>query len=349
MKILFIDISIKGHRLGYLRALANCVNDFVLLLPDDTANIGLPYIPIKSGFDKKRSLKNYLRFVKEIQDLIRSKEITAVHFLCGDALYKFFGFGLRSLDVPTLVTFHHMVFKMVKAISIKRIFKNIDFGIIHTSHLFTELLNRDIKNAVHIEYPVFNKIIDTTIEDSRAYFNLPNSKETPIISVMGGTQYYKGLDILLKALKLVNENFLLFICGPERKFTKDYIEEETNSFKNKVVTNLKFLTDTEFANAINASDIIVLPYRYEFDGASGPLAESVIYRKYIIGSSHGSLGRLIIDNQLGCTFKTEDSIDLAKKLNWILQSDRKWSLKAEEYRMSLKVDYFCSAYRKLYK
>ena len=50
--------------------------------------------------------------------------------------------------------------------------------------------------------------------------------------------------------------------------------------------------------AINACDYIVLPYRYSFDGASGPLVDGVIADKIIIGANHGSLGNLINNNNL---------------------------------------------------
>lgn len=349
MKVLFIDISLNGHRLGYLRALTNSVIHSVMLLPENSEYTNKQYVAIKSGFDKKRNLKNYLGFIKEIRSLIESQDITCVHFLCGDALYRFFGIGLSSLKVPTYITFHHMVFNKVKFYSIKSIFKNIDYGIVHTSSLLKELEKRKIMNVIHIEYPVFNKKINTSVEESCEYFNLPNNKKIPIITVLGGTQRYKGLDLLLNALKLVDEDFILFICGPERDFSKEYIERETISYRGNVVTNLRFLTDLEFANAINASNIIALPYRYEFDGASGPLAESVMYRKYIIGSSHGSLGNIITTNELGCTFITEDFHDLAEKLKLVLSSEYQWSMKAEEYRNSLRVEQFCSAYIKVYE
>lgn len=52
------------------------------------------------------------------------------------------------------------------------------------------------------------------------------------------------------------------------------------------------MTDREFAEVIAASDIIALPYRKKFNGASGPLVEGVYLGKCIIGPNHGNLGKL---------------------------------------------------------
>lgn len=51
-----------------------------------------------------------------------------------------------------------------------------------------------------------------------------------------------------------------------------------------------FLSEEEFAYASEAADIIVLPYRKIFSGASGPLGEGVWKRKCIVGPMEGNLG-----------------------------------------------------------
>ena len=68
-------------------------------------------------------------------------------------------------------------------------------------------------------------------------------------------------------------------------------------------------------------DIFVLPYRKEFDGASGPLTEAVVREKMIVSSDHGSLGKIVNSNHLGITFESENSKELEKALSRALVID----------------------------
>lgn len=344
-KVLLVDISIKGHRLNYIEALRKN-SDTICLLPEDET-ITFSYEKMRCGINSKRNIITYIRLLNEIKTVVKKHNIDVIHFLCGDALYKFFGIGLAFLGAKVIVTFHHMVFTKLKLLSIKRIFKRISRGVVHTRYLKEKLNNYSINNAVHIEYPVFNTLdYSPDIEESRKVFELPNNKT--VLSVIGGTQHYKGLDILLEALNKINEDFILFICGPERDFSKEYIREHSSCYLDKVYLDLRYLSDLEYRHAINASDYVILPYRYEFDGASGPLADSTYFRKKVIASEHGSLGQLVTDSELGYTFKTEDANDLARVISNALVKKTDWTDKAEKYRESLSVACFQGKYKELY-
>lgn len=344
-RILLVDISVTGHRLAYIDAL-RCTGECICLLPKDEI-LDFPYVELKSGFDKKRTFITYVKFINEINSVVKREKIDVVHFLCGDALYRFFGLGLSIIKAKKIVTFHHMAFSRIKTIAIKNIYNNITYGVVHTEHLFETLTKLGIQNVSHIEYPVFGIPIENSKEESRQILELPTHKK--ILAVMGGTQRYKGLDVLLTALNDVNEDFFIIICGPERDYTSDYILEKSKDYNTKVKLMLRFLDDIEFQNVINATDILLLPYTFEFDGASGPLAESTIYRKMVIASEHGSLGQLVKQNHLGYTFKTENAKDLALTIDKALQEDNKWDSVAESYRDSLKVETFQEKYSKLYE
>ena len=62
---------------------------------------------------------------------------------------------------------------------------------------------------------------------------------------LGGTRYDKGIDILLNALKDVQDNFKLIIAGKEEFFSREYIEKKIESYRSKVELNLKFLSNEE--------------------------------------------------------------------------------------------------------
>lgn len=112
---------------------------------------------------------------------------------------------------------------------------------------------------------------------------------------------------------------------------------------------LRYLTDSEICTIVSASDIVVLPYRKIFDGASGPLVEGVAYGKTIIGPNHGSLGQIIKDNHLGYTFESENVDDLARTINKALSEKFTYDEYAEKYQKSLKTSYFIRSYTEIYK
>lgn len=346
MKILYIDISLRGHRVAYLKAIAERNRECIALLPEKSSEIPCKQIIMTSGYDKKRNLNNYIHWIAEIRKLVKSENINLVHFLCGDALYKFFGFKLSTIPARIIVTYHHVQFCRIRNVSLAKIFAKTDMGIVHTDHLKESLNQIGIDNVVKIEYPVFGDVAELDAVYAKKKIGLPCDR--PCIVVLGGTQRYKGLDILLEALKKVNHPFYLYITGLERDFTLDYIKKESAQYADSVGYCMKRLNDDEYRLALAATDYIVLPYKFEFDGASGPMIEGVWNRKYIIGAEHGSMGSIIKKYNLGRTFKTENADDLARVLNDVLEKKETWSSEAEKFRTEITVEHFLNSYSNLY-
>ena len=138
------------------------------------------------------------------------------------------------------------------------------------------------------------------------------------------------------------------MTGVIRDTSFEMIKEISRPYADKVVFNMNRLSDGDYQNALAAADILVLPYRKEFDGASGPMIEAVWNRKYIVGASHGSMGQIIREKELGATFKSEDADDLAAVLNRVLTSPRKWSEKAELFRKEVTLERFLDKNRDLH-
>lgn len=347
MKILYVDISLLGHRVPYLKALTERDIDCVALLPENCPEILCRQLVMTSRYEKKRNIVSYFRWILEIRKIVKNNNIDIVHFLCGDALYRFFGLFLEMIPASIVVTYHHMLFSKVRNISLRNIFKKSDMGVVHTDHLKNSLSNIGISNVVKIEYPVFmNCELQDPLEAKRK-LSLPSDRAC--IVVLGGTKKYKGLNILLTALKSVKVPFYLYITGAEGEFSLEYIKQEVADYADSVGYCMRKLNNEEYNLALAATDILVLPYRWEFDGASGPMIEGVWNRKYIVGSSHGSMGEIIRKYNLGKTFKTEDPEDLARVLNEVLQSKRIWSDAAEAFRKNLTVDEFVKHNDEIYE
>ena len=240
-----------------------------------------------------------------------------------------------------------MILKGIKKYSIKRIFKNVAGGIVHTQELYNNLCINGINNAFLVDYPMLDCISKKKIEEAKKSFNLP--LDIPILGCIGGTSGYKGLDFLIDALNNVKKRCCLFVAGSVVGFDQDFIDERLKNENVKLILLLRRLSDEEFADAVQASDIIMLPYRNGFDGASGILIESLFHNKHVIGSNHGSMGDLITKYELGRTFETNNLEDLINKINMDIDIPYELTDKAKEYKRKLLPERFLELNKNVYE
>lgn len=350
-KVLYVDISLDGHRKKYLEQLCKINNsdsyEIFVLISQKTNIDGTTQYEMKSNFNKRRTLITYAKFIKEIKKIADTNDIDVIHFLCGDALYRFFGIGLTKLKRKIVITYHHMVLKGLKKYSIKRIFKKSTIGIVHTQKLINELKSNSIENSKLVDYPMLDYVSTKNLNEAKEYFKLP--LDTTVLGVIGGTSSYKGLDFLIKALNEVNEECCLFVAGKIINYDENFINTNLKNRKIRIVTCLRKLTDEEFADAIQASDVIMLPYRLEFDGASGILIESLFHSKHVIGSNHGSMGNLIKSYDLGRTFDTNDINKLVEQIQSDIKMPYVLSEKSKEYKEMINPERFLELNKKIYE
>ena len=340
MKIMYVDHSIEGHHLEYLKHLSeNNEYESFALLPEKVTNLEIRQIIYPHLNLKEKKLGAYLKYMKAIKKIAMQEKVDVIHFLDGDSTMRYFDAGYRYLKkFRTVVTFHHLFPGKLRELSMKSILRQVSMAVVHTDEIEAKIRGYGCKNVKTIHYPCF-----LSVE--------PVEKEETLVKTLlslGGTRYDKGLDILLDALKDVQENFRLVIAGKEEFFTKAYIEEVTKNCRDKVELHLKFLSNEEMTDCLQKSDMIVLPYRKEFDGASGPLCEGVYLGKMIIGPNHGSLGALIERNHLGYCFESENSQDLAECISRALKTDFVYDQCAKDYQKTLNPKSFLQKYAALY-
>lgn len=341
-KILYIDISLNGHRKKYIEELIK-INDSeeyetLILIPEKLKIEGITQYELKSNFDKKRTITTYIKFINEIRKIANDNNVDIIHMLCGDALYRFFGILLPTLRKKIVITYHHIILKGLKKYSIKRIFKKSYIGIVHTEELYNKLKSNNINNCAMIDYPMLDYISNKTTIEAKKEFKLPVN--IPVLGVIGGTSKYKGLGFLIEALNKVKKECCLFVAGAIYDYDYDFIKENLKNDKIKLVTKLKRLSDEEFADAVQASDVIMLPYRREFDGASGILIESLFHNKHVIGSDHGSMGDLIKEYELGRTFETDKIENLISVTEEDLMYPYSLTEKSQIYKTKLSTEKF---------
>lgn len=352
MRVLLIETQVTGHHGAYLNGLCKVFgeeDEYQIVLPERMTNFELLktkaiYIPWMN-----KGKRQYFQWLGKIIRYTKQYRPDLIHFVYGDDLYRYFGIGLEMLNkiAPVIVTFHQIRRSRLRDFSLRQISAKSQSIIVHTKQLFGQLKEMGIKNIYHIEYPKFNNHERLNKENALRKLEIENT-EGKVLLALGGTREDKGLDILLEALQGVKEPFHLIIAGKEEKFSSVFIEERARNYYSRVTCFLEFLSDDKLETCLNAADIIVLPYRRSFDGASGPMGEGVWLRKEIIGPQHGSLGKTIEENHLGYTFKTEDSLSLGKVIAEALIKDWKPDEIYEAYRKELDPNRFVEDYRRVY-
>lgn len=346
MKVLYVDISLSGHRYKYLNSLVEANKENVILVPKNNLHLKYKQYFMTSGYDKKRNYINYIKWIKEIKKLAEIENVDVVHILCGDALYRFFGLHLNCIKKKVIVTFHSVVFTKIRIKSFKKIFHKIFFGIVHTEYIKENLNKNKIYNVQKIEYPVFSQPINISKEEARKILEIPQDRIC--IPIMGKADYYKGTDLLLEALKYVDFPFFLYVTRAEGKYNEEYIKQHTHEYSEYVLCKTGMLSEEDYSNVIASADLIVLPYRKCFGGTSGPMLEAAWNRKFVIGPNHGSMGNLIEKYHLGATFESENVEALVQTLNLSVQKGLKLDNKSLEFKKKLDIEQFVDENLKIY-
>lgn len=147
-------------------------------------------------------------------------------------------------------------------------------------------------------------------------FSPVNIEREDIKIVMYGFQsYYKGTDVLVKALSLIKNEYKdkikVSICGA---FSDDYYKTCTSIDTGVDIQWIpRFLSDKELYENIDGANVIVLPYRRI--SQSGVLLLALNTRRYIIASELPSFKETLKGFPNETFFKSEDANDLARVIN----------------------------------
>ena len=351
MKIAYVDVELSGHHINYLETLFLANPESIAIVPEKLSCLPQERQFVISGTTELyKHPYMYLRWLSEIYHIARKEKIERIHFLYGDAFVRFFGVGLLKFrKYRLLVTFHQIRRHWLKDISLRWIFKRIDTGIVHTRKLKEHFCAMGIKNVEHIEYPCFSNPYREGASE-RIREGLCIKDNVPILLLIGMVNRCKGLEILIKALSGIEEDYHLIVSGYNQEFSGAEIEAYKRQLGRKVTFELHYLTDDEYGEYLSACNIVMLPYKKRFDGASGPLVDAVSLRKPVIAANHGSLGEIVKEHSLGLLFEAENVQSLRAAIRNALIEGIPWSEAAEQYRkFIISPEHFINAHKKLYE
>lgn len=143
--------------------------------------------------------------------------------------------------------------------------------------------------------------------------------ESKIIISVGQFIHRKGHDILIEALKLINNpNIGCYIIG--NKPSNEYIELK-EKYKLRNLHFVDFMNQKKLAKYYQAADIFTFPTREDIWGLV--INEAMSNGLPVITTNKCNAGLEMINTQNGYIINVEDSKDLADKILYLLNNDEK--------------------------
>ena len=90
----------------------------------------------------------------------------------------------------------------------------------------------------------------------------------------------------------------------------------------RIIRKIEYVPDEDTEIYFKAADVLILPYTHVFQ--SGVLFLAYSFGLPAIAADVGSLREEIIEGETGLVFKPRDSVDLARKIDNVLQQRIVW-------------------------
>ncbi|MBL0739315.1 glycosyltransferase family 4 protein [Flavobacterium sp. GN10] len=249
----------------------------------------------------------------------RNVKIIHMHFFTFRSIDLIILYYARLNNLKKIVTIHDInsFDKRANNLIEKICFKYIDGIIVHNESSLKSLnskFNLSIPKAIipHGNYlPFIDRLNDKAFKHSNKFSLL----------FFGQIKKVKGLDILLKAISILKKNNCQVELTIAGKAWKDDLEKYKQMITNLelediVVSDFRYIPDNEVGTFYEKADLIILPYRDIYQ--SGVLLLALSYGKPVLCSDLDPFKEIIIHNENGFLFKSENPQDLAQKIQEIV-------------------------------
>jgi glycosyltransferase involved in cell wall biosynthesis len=140
----------------------------------------------------------------------------------------------------------------------------------------------------------------------------------PVLGFLGSLNRTKGIDVLLKAVALLKNDYPELTCrlagtGPDRSFFQKMVEDL------KIENNIKWLGEiSDISDFFQSIQIYIQPSYSEAFGLSA--LEAMSAGKAVIASRTGGLTEIIEDKKNGLLFERGNEKDLAQSIEYLLKN-----------------------------
>lgn len=206
--------------------------------------------------------------------------------------------------------------KKISEVSMRLIMSLMNFAFYHEKLPVKKYYNLTSRTR-YIKVP-FGYYSKTEI-DTKLSMELSNNKvNTKFITILGNIRSEKNYELAIRLLQKF-ENIKLLIAGSpstSSPIVSDLIILAKDlGVENRIIWIVKYLTESEMASVIEATDLILLNYKSSFKSQSAILNSIAAYKKQILVSRTESALTYIVDYyKIGVLVKPDNFDDLLKKL-----------------------------------
>jgi glycosyltransferase involved in cell wall biosynthesis len=197
-----------------------------------------------------------------------------------------------------------------------RFFLNRNDGFIVMSEQVQKDLLYYLPKAKHllIPHPVYNHFGEKlSKKDALKKLNITDSADKKVLLFFGIIRDYKGLDILLNALALLDQTYILIIAGEVYgSFEKYELIINERKIGEKVKLFNRYIDDSEVTNFFSAADVCVLPYRSATQ--SGITNIAYHFELPVISTNVGGLAETIHHGRTGLIAEEVNEKALVKQI-----------------------------------
>lgn len=184
-------------------------------------------------------------------------------------------------------------------------------------------------------HPIYDQYAERT-DKASACKNLGIKDDKKNLLFFGLIRDYKGLDILIEAMGMLDDSYQLIIAGESYGSFEKYTELINQcSLKENIVVFEQYIPDDMVSTLFSAADVLVLPYKSATQ--SGVVALAYQMELPMIATNVGALGTTVKDSDTGLVVPHPTSDDIANGIRAFFSSDTasyKENLKREKKRLS---------------
>ena len=184
------------------------------------------------------------------------------------------------------------------------LFAGADAYIVHGTHQASLAMRQGWRRATAPVYVVPHGVLAQPSAPSP----LP---EKPTLLFFGRGERYKGLDILIQAMRLLNPHRSICLVVAGRGGDMERCRALAGNDP-RIQWRIGFVSDGELPALFAAASIVVLPYREASQSGVIPLAYA--NRRAVIASDVGSLAEAVQDGRTGLLVPPEDPASLARAI-----------------------------------
>jgi len=192
-------------------------------------------------------------------------------------------------------------------------------------------------------------------EECRAELSLGKGKIVLFVGKLDSHHYYKGVDILMAAAKLMPGEVKFIIVGDgDRK--KDYEEKVLESGLGEKIEFRGNVSEVDLMRFYRAADIFVLPSTSDSEGFGFVLLEAMAMGLPVITTEVVGSAKIIEENQAGIIIPANSPSSLSDAIQKLAKDEllrqtlvRNGRILAEEFRMEKNIHKFLEIYQQLIK